>query len=140
MTDQITPLHGADYPPTAIERELFDAAMVRLSGVDALPQSRLAAELVALGVPTMDRAVLIIEAHFAPGGCPPFDDGSDAQRLCWLIQRHQSSLSTQELLALITRKLPAVTVDQIVAELERQAEADASEADALRRYVEQRRG
>lgn len=127
----VTPLHDDDLPPTAIERRIFDDAMIRLCEVAVLPLSVIAAEMVALGITTTERAKLVAAAHFAPGGCPPFDDGTDAQRLCWLIQRHSSSLSTPTLLRLIREKLPAVTVRQIRAELERQADVNLAEADAL---------
>jgi hypothetical protein len=88
LAQPIVSLHSEDYAPTRIERELFERAWSKLwTGEAGLPQSVLAAELVRLGVPTVERAIIIIEAHLAPGGPPPLDEAGKPS-LTWLIQRH----------------------------------------------------
>jgi hypothetical protein len=74
--------------------------------------------------------VQVIEAHFAPCGLEPLqDDGKPS--LAGLIQKHAMKLSTAELVAVIQKHHPAVTVAAIHVELMRQADANAAEADAL---------
>jgi len=43
-------------------------------------------------------------------------------------------------MTLIARHVPEASVDEIIAELDRQATAQQAEADALRRYVDDRGG
>ena len=128
---EVVPLHGSDYAPTRLERELFERVWAKCQSTgEPIPMTALAAELVALGVPTIDRATDVVAAHFAPGGLPPLDQAGKPS-LAWLVQKHASSMAPDELLALILRHHPETTIPDIVAELKRQAALDNAEADAL---------
>jgi hypothetical protein len=137
----VVALHGVDHAPTRTERELFDRALDKLmvAHPDGLPHRVLAAELVALGVPTVERAKQIIDAHFAPGGLPPLDEGG-VPSVQWLIQKHSTDMETMELLALIQKHHPSITVPEIVAELRKQAADAQAEADALQGYARRAEG
>ena len=135
----IVSLHGVDQVPTRVERELFARAFEKLWKDDVLPLDVIAAELVELGVPTLGRARDIAMAHFAPGGLPPLqEDGKPS--LAWLILKHSSDLTTAELFSLILKHHPAVAIEEIAAELRRQAESNEAEAAALERELAHRAG
>jgi hypothetical protein len=136
---KITTLHGDDNAPTRIERELFEAAFAEPmpQHPTGLPMRLLAEQMVALGVPTIARAQQVIDAAFAPGGFPPLDVGGKPS-LQYLIQKHWEDMETMELLALIQKHHPAITIDEVIAELMRQGEQANAEAAALQRYRKQR--
>jgi hypothetical protein len=123
------PLHN-DRAPTLIEREILLDATAKFDLRSELPLSVLAAEMVALGIPTFERAEQIALMHFQPGGPPPVDVSAKPS-LAFLIQRYASRLTTPELLMLIQKHHPAITIPEIVAELEQQAESNFAEAAAL---------
>jgi antirestriction protein ArdC len=120
----ITPLHGEDHAPTRIERELYKRAWAKLmppDPLDGVPQHVIAAEMVALGVPTLERAERVINAHDAPGGLPPYEGGVPSVR--WLIYQH-----TVELEALIRRHHPSITITELIYAFEQQALAASAKA------------
>ena len=138
-TDNLVPLHGPDAAPTAWERHAFEQAWDKLDNGEPIAMSDLAGELVRLGVPTTERATLVIEAHFFAGGLPPLDIGGKPS-LRWLIQRYASIITDSKALAdKIWSYHPEATIPEIIAELQRQAAENEAEADALRAYRDGRR-
>lgn len=139
MTDQPAapvPLHGEDQPPTRIERKLFKAACEKLEvGERVVPVKDLADELVRLGIPTVERAEQIIEAHFAPGGLLPVEKGGKPS-LSWLVAKHMDTMSPPEFLARVKRYYPSITITEIIAAAEAHSARIMAEADALQRTNE----
>jgi hypothetical protein len=119
---------------------LFERAWAKLwNDGEALPVDDLVAQLVALGVPTPERAMQIIEAHFLPGGLAPIEERGKPS-IAFLIQKHASTLPTPELLALILKHHPGASLDEIESALRAQAAANFAEADALEAERRRRQG
>jgi hypothetical protein len=121
-----TPLHGAYDPLTRIEREMVKAAFCQLGvGRKDVPQSKVVSELVRNGIPTAERAELVVEMSFFPGGPP-------STVLGMVIAKHSLTLDTGALVSLIERHLPGTPIAAIIAECTRQGEAAKAEAKRLR--------
>jgi len=122
-----TPLRRGSYDPaTRIERELVQRVLADFSS--PAPLSAIAAELVAMGISTVERAALLVQMNFAAGGLPE-------TKLGMLIAQHASEMDTASLVALIDRHVPGATIEQVRSELVRQAEAAKAEARGLGEWV-----
>jgi hypothetical protein len=139
MTNNATvvALHDEDRVPTPLERELFTRAFDELTrnGTARIPSKHLVDKLVALGIPTAERAMEVIEAHTAlGGGLPPLQEGGKPS-LSWLVRKHWEK-SPDELIARIRKYYPAVEVGEIIAELRKQAAAAQAEAAAMEAEID----
>ena len=124
---------SSDYPPTRVERELFEYAWEKLRSREPIQEETLIAELVTLGV-SRERAKDVIEAHFLWGRLPRLDEGGRPS-VGWLIRKHSASMSTDELLARIRRYHPAITMPEIITELHVQVLRNRSEAKVMRNLL-----
>ena len=119
--------------PTAHERALFEMVMAKFHDETKMPIDQIVIEMVLLGVPTLDRAREVVDAHFISGGFTMLDTAPNP-RLALLIAfdaYHATNMTTDEMRELIERTLPAVTIPEVVAELRRQVAFNEAEAQLL---------
>jgi hypothetical protein len=129
-------LHGEDYPPTRIERALFDIVFDKLEAKSSdhhVKVDDLIAELVKAGLPA-ERAELVVEAVDVLGAQGPVPSGGKPP-LDWLIRKHWE-LPPVEFFERITKYYPAITVDEIMAAMDAHIARLRAEADASRRIAD----
>jgi hypothetical protein len=135
MADVVS-LHSADQPPTRKEREIYQHAQTTVpkAADHSWAVDDFLAEMVTLGVPTLERAEEIWLAYQLPGGPPPIGS-SNKPTLAYLIGTYLGKLTPPELMAKIRKYFPGISFDEVLAEVDRHVARLNHEAETANRIA-----